>query len=175
MQLKMRMLTSGILLLWSVHVFADGDGYLSDSLEKNTIINFSVFVKEPVCQIDVPSSVDFGENDALSIEAMAKRDFIIKLMNCNQQIPKPKIFFSGENISSSGLYIKNKEGNDYAKGIGIQILHKSEVVNLSEGVVLDGINEDVSNDFHFLAKLIVLGVVEPGVIESNVVLNLTYY
>ncbi|HBA7687713.1 TPA: type 1 fimbrial protein, partial [Escherichia coli] len=108
MSLRMWIAAGSMMLMWGSQTYANGA--LSDTLEKSSIINFSVNVKAPVCRISVPDSVDFGEHDVNGIRNNIEKKFAIRLESCNQQIPHPKIIFGGEYIDVSKNYIKNKAG-----------------------------------------------------------------
>lgn len=173
MSVRMWMVIGGMMLMWNSQTYADGA--LSDTLEKNTTINFSVHVKEPICRMSVPAIVDFGEYDAHSIKNNVEKNFIVRLENCNQKVPSPKINFGGEYIDSSGDYIKNKTGWEYADGIGIFIIYKGERINLLKTIILDEVDKNMQKDFEFKALAGVLDSVTPGLIDTNISINLTYY
>ncbi|HBA8071635.1 fimbrial protein [Escherichia coli] len=173
MSLRVWTVAGGMMLMWNSLSYADGA--LSDSLEKNTTINFSVHVKEPICRMNVPAIVDFGEYDAHSIKNNVEKKFVVRLENCNQKVPSPKINFGGEYIDDSGYYIKNKTGWEYADGIGVFIMYKGERINLLGTIILDEVDKNTSKDFEFKALASVLDTVTPGLIDTNISINLTYY
>lgn len=173
MSLRVWMVAGSMMLMWSSQAYADGA--LSDALEKSTIINFSVNVKEPVCRMSLPASVDFGEHDVNSIRNNIEKKFTLRLEDCNQKIPHPKITFGGEYIDTSKSYIKNKAGEGYADGVGIFILFNGDVISLQENIVLNEVNEHGVNDFEFTARVSSVGVVTPGLIYASTSINLFYY
>ncbi|HHL9454898.1 fimbrial protein [Escherichia coli] len=164
-----------MMLMWSLQTYANST--LVDTLEKSTTIYLSVRVKEPVCQIVVPESVDFGESDVMQVSGIGiESDFTITLKNCTQHIPKPGLAFRGEYIDTSGMYIKNKSGGDYAKGVGVHLKYKGEKVNINNGVTLEALNAHSSNVFYFTAYLGRAGDedVTAGKVDTNVTVSVTY-
>lgn len=173
MSLRMWIAAGSMMLMWGSQTYANGA--LSDTLEKSSIINFSVNVKAPVCRISVPDSVDFGEHDVNGIRNNIEKKFAIRLESCNQQIPHPKIIFGGEYIDASKNYIKNKAGIEYAGGVGIFILFNGDVIKLQEDINLDGVNENEINDFEFTARISPIDTITPGIIDASASINLIYY
>ncbi|MCZ8654890.1 fimbrial protein [Escherichia coli] len=176
MSLRVWAVAGGMMLMWGIRGYAADDGSLSDTLEKTTTINFSVHVKEPTCQIDVPDSVDFGEPGVTQmIGRGVSRDFTITLKNCTQRIPKPGLVFSGDMIDDDG-YIRNKSGSDYAGGVGIRLLFRGKPFSIQEGVVLDEVGTSGPKSFGFTAHLGKEGSdeVTAGKVETSVVVSMTY-
>lgn len=170
------MVTGGMMLMWGAQGYAADSDY-TDTLEKSTTINFSVNVKEPTCQIVVPDSVDFGEPGVLQMSSGGvDRDFTIELKQCTQRIPKPGLVFSGSNIDSSGEYIKNKSGADYASGVGIRLKYGGKEFKISDGVTLGALAANSSSTFHFTAHLGKEGSdeVTAGKVDTSVTVSMTY-
>ncbi len=169
------MVAGGMMLMWSSQIYAEGA--LSDSLEKSITINFYVNVKVPTCRIEVPDVVDFGEPRVPVVSGRGvDRNFTITLKSCTGRIPKPGLVFSGEYIDDSGMYIKNKSGSDYAKGVGIRLKFRGKEFKLTDGVMLDEVGTSAPKSFNFSAHLGKEGAEEvtAGKVETSVTLSMTY-
>ncbi|HBE2842336.1 TPA: fimbrial protein [Escherichia coli] len=164
-----------MMLMWSSQTYAEGA--LSDSLEKSITINFSVNVKVPTCRIEVPDVVDFGEPRVPVVSRRGvDRNFTITLKSCTGRVPKPGLVFSGEYIDDLGMYIKNKSGSDYAKGVGIRLNFRGKEFKLTDGVILDEVGTSGPKSFSFSAHLGKEGgeEVTAGKVDTTVTLSMTY-
>ncbi|EFA5066477.1 fimbrial protein [Escherichia coli] len=173
MSLRVWMVAGGMMLMCITPVCD------ADYMEKSTTINFSVNVREPVCQIEVPASVDFGAPDVSQIRGgSVARNFTITLKNCTQQIPKPKIIFEGNLISDDGMYIKNKSDatDEYASGVGIRLKYGDDEVNINNGISLGGAEANNSNVYYFTAHLEKEGNknITAGKVDASVTVRVTY-
>ncbi|WP_000058744.1 fimbrial protein [Escherichia coli] len=171
MSLRVWMVTGGMMLMCGWAKYA-----ISDDLIKENIIHFQVYVNEPSCQILVPDIIDFGDIDSSHIAQGVEKNFTIKFKNCTQRIPKPSMIFSGEQIESSGGYIKNKSGPNSADGVGISLIYQSTEINLKELIRLEEFSANEENNINLKARLKKTGdTIKPGNIDTNVTLNVYYY
>lgn len=170
MLLRVWMVVGSMILIWGMAENAN-----SDELLKENIINFQVYITEPTCQIDIPSSIDFGETDALYLDKGIERDFDIILSNCTQRIPEPAIIFSGDYIDSTGRYIKNRTGGDYARGVVITLNHQSNEINLKDPLKLDELSVGGEKRINIKAIMKSIGNdLSPGLFNSNIEIRVVY-